>query len=78
MALGAEAGLAAQLDDLAFQTPGDLVWRTFGPATVFDQSGRFAGLMPAQPLADGVPGTAELAGGGLDAVGASAGDEFLM
>ena len=74
---GAEAGLVAQLDDLAFQPPRDLVGRPFGPATVFDQSRRFAGLITAQPFADGVAGAAKLAGSGLDAVGAGASHEFL-
>jgi len=77
-AFGAEAGLVAQLDDLAFQPPGDLVGRPFGPATVFAPSRRFAGLITPQPFTDGVAGAAKLAGGGLDAVGAGAGHEFLM
>ena len=37
---GAEAGLVAQLDDLAFQPPGDLVGRPFGAATAFHQGGQ--------------------------------------
>ena len=37
---GAEAGLAAELDDLAFQPPGDLVGRPFGAATAFHQGGQ--------------------------------------
>jgi len=77
-AFGAEAGLTAELDDLAFQALGDLVGRAFGPATVFDQSGRFARLKTPQPFADGVAGTTKLAGSGLDAVGPGEGDQFLM
>jgi len=51
---------------------------SFRAGTAFHQSGRFAGLITAQPFADGVAGTAEFAGGGLDVVGAGAGDAFLM
>ena len=63
----------------------DLVGRPFGPATVFDQSRRFAGLITPQPFTDGVAGAAKLAGGGLDAVASArahgikaAAREFLM
>lgn len=75
-ALGAKTGLAAQFDDLTFQPLGDLVGRVFGAAAAFDQSGRFAGLITAQPFADGVAETAELAGGGLDAVGTGEGNRM--
>ncbi len=77
-ALGAEAGWAAQFDDLAFQTLGDLVGRVLGATAAFDPSGGFTGLITAPPFADGVAGAAELAGGSLDAVGAGPGNQFLM
>jgi hypothetical protein len=50
----------------------------FGAAALFDQRGKFAGLMTSQPFADGVAGAAELPGGGLEPVGAGLGDELLM
>ena len=44
-----------------------------GAAGVFDQCGRFAGDVAAQPFANRVAGTTKLAGGGL-----GTGDELLM
>jgi len=75
---GPEAGLVAELDDLAFQSSRDLVGRPFGPATVFDQSRRFIVLITPQQFTNGILGTTELAGGSLDAVGPGASNKFLM
>jgi len=77
-ALGAEAGLAAQLDDLALQAAGGLVGAVLGAATGFGQGRRLAGLVATAPFAHGVAGTAELAGGGLDAVATGKGHQLLM
>ena len=76
--LGAEAGLAAQFDDLTFQAAGDLMGAALGATTVLGQRGGFAGLMAAEPLADRIAGTGKLPGGGLDAVAAGEGDELLV
>ena len=45
---------------------------------MFAPSRRFAGLIAPQPFTDGVAGTAKLAGGGLEAVGAGASNESLL
>ena len=76
--LGAEGGLLAELDDLTFEAAGGLVRAMMGSAGAFLQCGGFAGHVAAQPFADGVAGAAELASGGLEAVGAGKGDELLM
>ena len=77
-ALGTEAGLFAESDDEAFQRGGGLMRAVLGAAGEFAQGGRFTGDVAAEPLAGGVAGATELAGGGLEAVGAGEGDEFLM
>src|SRR5262245_28969805 len=76
--LGAEAGLLTQLDDLAFQTGGDLVRAMMRPSSLFTQRGRLAWLIAAEPFADGVTRAAKLTCGGFEAVGASKSDQFLM
>ncbi len=76
--LGAEGGLLAQFDDLAFEAGGSLVGAVPGAAGAFGQRGRLAGDVAAKPFADGVAGAAELTGRGLDAMLAGEGDEFLM
>src|SRR5262245_14366587 len=76
--LGTEASLLAQLDDLAFQAGGDLVRAVMRSSALFGQRGRLAGLVAAEPFADGVAGAAELPRRGFEAVGASEGDQFLM
>jgi len=77
-ALSAEAGAFAQANDLTFQRLGGLMWTVFGAARAFGQGGRFAGLITALPLADGVARTAELACGGLEPVSAGEGNNLLM
>ncbi len=77
-ALGAEAGLLAQFNDLAFQAGGDLVGAALGPSGQFVEGGRLAWLVTAQPLADGVTRAAELADGSFEAVGTSEGDQLLV
>ena len=77
-ALGAEAGLAAEFDDRAFQAAGDLMGAAVGATTVLGQRGGFTGLMATEPLADRIAGTAKLPHGGLDAVGTGEGDELLV
>jgi hypothetical protein len=76
--LSAEAGLLAQLDDLAFQAGGDLVRAVMGPSSVFGQGGRLAWLIAAEPFASGVTRAAKLTCGGFEAVGTSKRDQFLM
>ena len=51
-AFGAEAGLTAQLDDLAvYMRPGEVWWgQCLGRAGKFGQRGGFTGLITAQPL----------------------------
>lgn len=77
-ALGAEAGLLAQFDDLALQAGADLVGVSPGSSGPFVEGGKLAWLITAQPLADCVTRTAELAGGRLEAVVTSEGDQLLM
>src|SRR6476646_10465929 len=76
--LGTEAGLLAQLDDLAFQAGGDLVRAAPRPSSVFGQGRGLAWLIAAEPFADGVTRAAKLTCGGFEAVGASKRDQFLM
>ena len=76
--LGAEGGLFAQPDDDAFQSAGGLMRAVLGAAGAFGQGGGFAGDVASQPFANGVARATELAGGGLEAVGAREGDELLM
>ena len=76
--LGAEAGLLAQLDDLTFQTGGDLVRAVMRPSSLFGQGGGFAWLIATEPFANGVTRAAKLTCGGFEAAGASKGDQFLM
>ena len=49
-----------------------------GTATPLGERRGFAGNVATQPFADSVAGTTELAGGGLEAVGAGKGDQLLM
>ena len=77
-AAGAEAGrLFAQRDDPGFESGAGLVRAGLGGAGLAFETGVALGLGAAQPLADGVARTAELAGGGLDPVDAGVGDELV-
>lgn len=76
-ALGTKAGLVAELDDLAFQAGGGLVGTAMGTAAEFGHGGRSAGLVTLEPLADGIAGAGELAGGGLEAMGVGEGHQLL-
>jgi hypothetical protein len=62
-ALGAEAGLLAEFDDLPFQRGGDLMSATIGLAAQLLERGKLARNIMAHPFADGVAITAELAPG---------------
>ena len=76
--LGAEAGLLAQLDDLALQGGRSFVRAGFGGAGNFRQRRRFAGNVSAQPFANGVARSGELTRRGFNPVLASKGDDLLM
>jgi hypothetical protein len=77
-AFGAEASLAAEFDDLAFQAAEGLVGAVVWAPTLFLEGGRFAGLMATYPFADGITSAAELTSGGLEAVVLGEGDELLV
>lgn len=72
--LGAEAGLLAQLDDLAFQAGGDLVRAVPRPSSVFGQRGGFAWLIAAKPLAHSVDRATERSRRGFNTVSTGKGD----
>lgn len=77
-AAGAKAGgLLAPGDDLGFEVRGGLAGPGLGGAGLAAQARRPEGLVAAKPLADGVAAAAEVAGGGLDRVGAGVGDELV-
>lgn len=55
-AFGTEGGLLAELDALAFEAGGSLVEAVIGAAGKLVDGSRFAGLVVAEPFADGVTG----------------------
>jgi len=77
-AFGTEGGLLAELDNEARQRGGRLMRAVLGAAVQLGQRVVVGPGDGGAAICGGVAGATELAGGGLEAVGLVAGDEFWM